>query len=559
MQEEQLYTQFIVLSIFFIYFIYSYSNKEVSYFVQLITYVSLFVCFSQLLYFPQDLSLNINNLEQTSNITFSLYWTLQLLSWLIIPILQSYQQSGYLDQQKKWQSTVKKSGTYFILLISIVLGFIYVLYAWQLIDNLDIFAFLKALSNSSGIFQIIVMLSYSLVAIPKAQLKTINNDMHLKYIYFKVAQLKQDQQSSLQNLLDLLQKIVLIKNVERDNLEILDYCENVINFIPEAISTQVIQELRNAKQSSLKSSPVPEYNFEYIVELRTQIKHLLGEIKRSRNSMNLLLREAFWVQDVINSQYNLEDQQIFSSIYRPHRGWMAELRNTLQWYWYIQWKSQMKIVWIVLFYIISLIILESEVSLFYDKQYSALAYIFNMFQQYQIDVFYLHIFILALIFFMLFQSQYGLFKNKISGFYGLYSNNNTDAGSLLFICVNLTRTTVPLCYNFLDMINVKNTQINNVLGDVENIPILGKHFTLTFPAVMVVLVLLHYLNFYNRILNLIGLQVFKFSEDFNQQLIGEGFGIVREARMEEEGKIHSQPQHVEIDRSSYFIRLIDKE
>ena len=50
---------------------------------------------------------------------------------------------------------------------------------------------------------------------------------------------------------------------------------------------------------------------------------------------------------------------------------------------------------------------------------------------------------------------FGLFSMRLAGFYGLYSNHQTDAPSLIFLALNLSRVATPLCYNYLQMVNIE--------------------------------------------------------------------------------------------------------
>lgn len=49
---------------------------------------------------------------------------------------------------------------------------------------------------------------------------------------------------------------------------------------------------------------------------------------------------------------------------------------------------------------------------------------------------------------------FGLFSMRLAGFYGLYSNHQTDAPSLIFLALNLSRVATPLCYNYLQMVDI---------------------------------------------------------------------------------------------------------
>ena len=90
--------------------------------------------------------------------------------------------------------------------------------------------------------------------------------------------------------------------------------------------------------------------------------------------MNMLLKEAFWVQDIIKNESNTEDEIIKSSLRQNRTGCMAEKLNSIEFNWYVKWKINLKVIWICFFILFSVAFLVSQFSLFYDKEYSVFAY-----------------------------------------------------------------------------------------------------------------------------------------------------------------------------------------
>ena len=52
-------------------------------------------------------------------------------------------------------------------------------------------------------------------------------------------------------------------------------------------------------------------------------------------------------------------------------------------------------------------------------------------------------------------ANYGLFKLKLAGFYGMHKNKQTDPQHLLFSSLFLMRLSVPIIYNFLSIARVE--------------------------------------------------------------------------------------------------------
>ncbi|EGR27402.1 LMBR1-like conserved region family protein, putative [Ichthyophthirius multifiliis] len=116
----------------------------------------------------------------------------------------------------------------------------------------------------------------------------------------------------------------------------------------------------------------------------------------------------------------------------------------------------------------SFVLLISEASLYSFKEISILGNIVKDFlNKYNYDVLKIQIITLIPLLYMIFNAYYGYFRLKISGIYGLYSNHQTDAPSLLFTCQNFSRIACPVCFNYLEMISVKDCAFNTVLGEIN--------------------------------------------------------------------------------------------
>lgn len=116
----------------------------------------------------------------------------------------------------------------------------------------------------------------------------------------------------------------------------------------------------------------------------------------------------------------------------------------------------------------------------------------------------------------------GFFNMKLSGFFGLYKDHQTDAPSLLFSSINFARVSAPLCFNFLNMIKVHNTAFNKVMGEINIVPIFGSGFTSVFPITLIILCLFNIYDVYGKFLSYLGLKQFQFTENFTDDKIHEG-------------------------------------
>merc|ERR1719401_489566 len=90
--------------------------------------------------------------------------------------------------------------------------------------------------------------------------------------------------------------------------------------------------------------------------------------------------------------------------------------------------------------------------------------------------------------YMVCTAYWSVFRLKIAGLYGLYSDHNTDVGSLLWCAYSLARLALPLCYHFLLLIDVPphlNTSFQEFMGQMVLVPILGHQMNQVFPCLVV--------------------------------------------------------------------------
>jgi hypothetical protein len=110
-------------------------------------------------------------------------------------------------------------------------------------------------------------------------------------------------------------------------------------------------------------------------------------------------------------------------------------------------------------------------------------------------------------------AYWSVFRTKIGGWYGLYSDHNTDAGSLLWCSYSLARLALPLCYHFLLLIDAPphlRTSFQEFMGQMVLVPILGHQMNQVFPCLVAFVVLCNVTQVYSRIVSCLGLAALEF-------------------------------------------------
>jgi len=143
---------------------------------------------------------------------------------------------------------------------------------------------------------------------------------------------------------------------------------------------------------------------------------------------------------------------------------------------------------------LSLVIVLGQLTIFCDSwSLSLLALFFKREHDFGLTL----AFSIVLLGYMAGTAYWSVLRLKIAG-YGIYTDHDTDGGSLLRCASMFTRLAAPLCYHFLLLIRVDGTAFQAFMGQMNVVPVLGRSFNRFFPCLVVVLALCNVLNLFSR-------------------------------------------------------------
>jgi len=160
---------------------------------------------------------------------------------------------------------------------------------------------------------------------------------------------------------------------------------------------------------------------------------------------------------------------------------------------------------------LSAVIVVGQMTMFWrNVNLSILSYFF----QTDLGVFWTQLLCVLPLSYMAVTAYWSIFRLKIAGWYGLYSNHNTDAGSLLWCSYNMARLALPLCYHFLLLIDRNTppfqTSFQDFMGQMNYVPILGHGINQIFPCVVAIVILCNVTRVYSRAVQCLGLASLEF-------------------------------------------------
>jgi hypothetical protein len=119
--------------------------------------------------------------------------------------------------------------------------------------------------------------------------------------------------------------------------------------------------------------------------------------------------------------------------------------------------------------------------------------------------------------FIIYMSNYALFRLKLANMYGLYEKES-DGASLMFATVNFSRIGVAIVLNFFDMVKMKNSIYQSVM-QAPAMGLLGEWVLKGLPGVLWLIVLCHFFNFWGWLSKKLG---FEDSYSFSSHEVKEG-------------------------------------
>lgn len=271
------------------------------------------------------------------------YWTSQFLTWLLLPIMQSYSMTGDFTTLDRLKSAVRANLIYYSSLGAIFsVLFIYVIIK----SGLD-FANLKVIaissSNTWGLFLLVVLLGYGLVELPRFLISRSKHFQSLSRYYFKVGRLNAEKCEAEEKLDDVLDEIHQVYGAlgsnEHSPLQV--HLDKIVNKCPPDWQRRSNAFRRQASASNsvyeTDRSKTHEYDVQTMIRLHRRVIKAVHYHRQITCRWNHLIAEVIELEDVAR---NYTDNQsampvkIFKSTLPKERSLFHTLCTPkVEWYW----------------------------------------------------------------------------------------------------------------------------------------------------------------------------------------------------------------------------------
>lgn len=475
-----------------------------------------------------------------------IYWTSQVLTWLILPMMQSYSNAGDFTVLGKIKSALIENaifyGTY-LLIFGICL--IYVAARPDLdIDGEKLKIIGVTASNTWGLFVLVLMLGYGLVEVPRSMWNNAKRGHKLSATYFKIAKLSTEKTEAEEALEDVLEEIRRCADKIRYNSPLRPHMDTVLSKCPE--STR--RSLRTTNLDDYEDygpSSSPDLSISTLVKLHKKVMRSLQLQKRTQIQWNNLMAQAFSLEEV---EENMRDPHCsFKSSQSSSLGLLRVIYTpTVEWYWKCRVQAYFYMGLSLVLMVLSFMVVWSECLFFIKSPVLSLFAVFINLARLNYDYAYIELASILTIAYLCFCAYYSVFKIRILNYYYIAPHHQTNEHSLIFTGMMLCRLTPPMCLNFLGLIHldshvtsgydIQETSYTKIMGHMDVISIISDGFNIYFPILIVLLCICTYFSLGSRLLSLLGFQQFIGDDDMTSELVDEGRELVKRERRKQERK-----------------------
>lgn len=465
-----------------------------------------------------------------------IYWTSQFLTWLIMPLMQSYLKAGDFTVKGKLKAALIDNAMYYgsyLFICGILLIYI-ALKPGVYLDWPKVKAIASSASNTWGLFLLILLLGYALVEVPRGLWNNSKPGYTLQYAYFKAAKLSSEVAEAEENVYDILESLQAANRAVPINHDLRVCIETILRKVPVELWEKTS---RITSRRDMTSTIIPSEKS--LIRLHKQVIKSLQTLQRVEALWAVQVHKIFHLEDVARNMSSMD--RTFKSEFPVTRSRFERLcySRTIDWYWQCLMRAPFLKVLAVATGILSLIVVWSELTFF--NRYPVLSIFANILNlaKHHYDFLTIELFSMATLCYLCYCAYSTIFRIKFLNLYYLAPHHQTNEHSLIFSGMLFCRLTPPMCLNFLGLIHMDShiikkrileTYYTQVMGHMDVIGIISDGFNIYFPMVMLAFCLATWFSLGSRALNALGFQQFMLNETIAAELVQEGRDLIGRER-----------------------------
>ena len=460
------------------------------------------------------------------------YWLTFLLTWLILPFLGEYMDSGFQSPKQKMIYSLRSNGRYYlIVLVCSAAGLLYI-GTNQGFNFIAIKGLVMALAYVWGLILAIYLMGHGLVVIPRRIWRDANLSAKLRRIQSRAARVHEKRTDAT----------VALEEVEAQVAALRRHKDSTAPYRREWIAELVAMagsiDVRARTSSSFNESAAAEVSSvvtdRYLADLTRRLDRARRRCDRHAQEWNHLVYQATRVQTILNSRtsqrLSFASTSSKSSILTKY----SPLTPYLRYHLHIHVIRSLRSVGAVFLALASLCVVWSELVKFPFPQASAIS--LTVIHQPNSDPHQVgpgaQLTAAAWILYMCACALVSVNDVPVWNERALIKGH-TSAESACWYASQIAKLTVPLSYNFLTMLPVdvhELTTFYHFLGRLINLTPLGTGFDYFFPVFILVPVCATAFNLYTRIQNICSFGMMDDEDGDDDGDSSSGMGRWREGR-----------------------------
>lgn len=472
------------------------------------------------------------------------YWLTFALTWVILPLLGEYSDSGYRDTRSRLIYSLKTNARYQIIVLgSGIAGLVYLIYQ-NGFDGSTIKGLVMALAYTWGLILAIYLMGHGLVALPRRLIKNASVSGRLKGLQTQAPKIKDKLDEAMEHLEQLEGQVMQLR--QRKNVVSGDLQE----WIEELADTSALPESRPSTVAVGRAAGtgVPAVVTErYVADLTRKLKRARHRKARYVDEWDRLVQSAKDTQTILDSATS---QKLDFGREKPtDHSLLSNLRiltPSMRYHLYMHVTPALRVILGIFLAAASVAVIWSEVVKDIDSKLSLVGLTVvhdSDSSRGQIGL-KRQLIAAAWLCYMCTAALYAISDVKVWGNRALVKRQ-TYAESACWYSLQVAKLTVPLSFNFITMMppQIKQaTTFYHFLGKLIDLSPLGEGFSRYFPILVLIPVLATLFNLYGKVKNVIGFGVLE--DDSEENSSGFGTGGWREGRALIEGELQSDSTHL---------------
>lgn len=466
------------------------------------------------------------------NLWRTVYWSTQLLTWIVMPLMQSYTKTGDFTMKGKLKSALIDNTIYYgsyLLICSLLL--IYLALKPDIhLDWSKLKAIASSASNTWGLFLLVLLLGYGLVEVPRRLWNNSNRSHVLTHCYFKVAKLMSDKCEAEEMVDDVLESLNAVSQVIKPGRYLYENLETILQKVP----TELRHKMNKNQVTDEAANDLPSEKS--LIRLHKQTIKSLQILQRTETQYYLLVERIFDLEDILKNQISRDRK--FKQTFPKETTWFTTYiyTSSVEWYWKCYCYGFIQKVLAILAAFFSVLVVWSELTFFNKKPVlSIFAVIVNGAKE-KYDYMTIEILSTLVILYLCYCAYSTVLKIRLLNFYYLAPHHQTNEYSLIFSGMMLSRLTPPLCLNFLGLIHmdshiikeqVRETHYTQIMGHMDVISIIADGFNVYFPMAILIFCMCTYFSLGSRVLSFMGFHQFVGDDEMTTDLVEEGREIIK--------------------------------